>query len=165
MKMPDTEDMFASVERLLGRTPDDNELRSFLQQLGKWPVPEFGPEELTIYLEDKARGFCLVFDDSATVRHPIAANKSPQTAIFVGCFFYSEGVDGYHAFTGSLPYGITWSDNSTTTVSKIGPPKHEIKNKNTGLLSSHRWQVGQWMLTVRYKGGGSSIRHIHLGII
>jgi hypothetical protein len=164
MKTPPEENIFAQAEKLLGKSPDD-ELRAILEALGKWPIPPFGPEELTIYLEDKPRGFCLVFDDSSTVQHPVAANKPPQTPIFVGCFFYAEGVDGYHAFKGALPYGISWSDNASSMVSKIGPPKHEIKNKKTGLLSSHRWQIGQWMLTARYTGGGSAIRHLHLGII
>jgi hypothetical protein len=163
MKASATEDMFASVERLLGRTPDDNELRLFLEGLGKWPIPAFGEEELTIYLGDKARGYNLVFDDSSTVRHPVAAGKSPETPILVTCFFYNEGVEGYHAFTGTLPNGITWSDSADSLVAKIGPPKHEIKYGTT--LSAHRWSKGQWMLTASYQRNGAFVEYLDLGII
>jgi hypothetical protein len=150
---------------LLGRTPDDSELHELLATLGNWPLRAFGPEELSIYLHDKVRGFCLVFDDSTTVRHPVASGKPAQTPIFVGAFFYAEGVDGYHAYAGAMPYGIGWSDTAKSLVSKIGPPKFEIKNKQTGQLRSHRWPAGQWMLTALYGGGGTSIKHMHLGII
>ena len=108
-------DLSGSAERLLGRTPDDPELQTFLKTLGRWPLPPFGPEELTIYW-DKALGFCLVFDDSSTVKHSIAAGNQAGTPIFVGTFFYAEGVDGYHAYAGPLPYGITWSDTANSLV-------------------------------------------------
>lgn len=165
MKTMPIKDLFASADQLLGRTPDDTELRTLLQSLGMWPLPAFGPEELSIYLEDRARGFCLEFRDSSSVRHPVAAGKPAQTPIFEGVFFYAEGVDGYRAYVGTFPYGITWSDTAASLPSKVGPPKHEIKNKKTGLLSSHRWSAGRWNLTARYRGGGVSIKHLHLGII
>ena len=162
-KMP-TSDVFAATARLLGQAPDDPDLRMFLESLGKWPLPAFGPEELSIYVEDKTRGFSLEFRDSSSLKHPIAAGKPPQTPVFESAFFYAEGVDGYHAYAGMLPHGITWADTATSIMSKMGSPKHEIKNKKTGLLTSHRWPEGQWMLGARYGGGGTSIKHLHIGI-
>ena len=44
-----------------------------------WPLPDFEDEEFTIYLEDKPRGFCLVFDDSSTVQHKTAASEREDT--------------------------------------------------------------------------------------
>lgn len=164
MKAVSVKDLFSFTQALLGRTSNDHELRSILEGLGKWPIPAFGPEELTLYLADKSQGFCLVFDDGSTVKHAVAAGKGSQTPIFVGGFFYAEGVDEYHAFSGTLPNGIVWSDSASSLLSKMGPPKHEITNKKTGALSSHRWPLGQWMLTARYAGGGSSIKHLHLGL-
>jgi hypothetical protein len=164
MKTPPTQDLFASAERLLGRTPDDGELQKFLEDLRKWPLPAFGPEELSIYLADKDQGFCLQFDDSSTIQHPVAAGKVAETPLFVRCFFYAEGVEEYHAFSGTLPNGITWSDNATSLVSKIGLPKHEIKSKKTGKLTGHRWARGQWMLTASYKRDGAFLEYLDLGI-
>lgn len=165
MKKSPMKDLFASSERLLGRTPDDTELQAFLGALGMWPLPDFEPEELTIYLEDKDRGFCLMFDDSSSVQHPVAAGKPAETPIFVSAYFYAEGVEEYHAFAGTLPYGIIWSDTANSLVSKMGPPKHEIKTKSDGRLSAHVWPAGQWWLTASYVGGGSSIDYLYLNIL
>jgi hypothetical protein len=157
-------DLFAAAEPLFGRAPDDAELQSFLNAVGKWPVPAFGPEEFSLYVADKPRGFCLLFEDAETVKHPDAAGKPARTPIFIGCFFYNEGVDGYQAFAGALPLGITWADTASSLVSKLGPPDSEIKSKKTGLVTSHGWPAGRLLLTVAYRGGGSSIRHIYVGI-
>jgi len=165
MKTSPINDIFASAERLLGRTSDDPELKILLQALGFWPLPEFESEESSIYLEDEARGFCLVFDDSSSLEHPLAAGKPPGTPIFRNVFLYSEGVGDYHAYKGTLPHGITWSDTANTLVAKMGPPKNEIKNKKTGKLSAHRWPAGRWMLTASYGGGGSSLNRLNLDIL
>jgi len=157
-------DVYSAVDRLLGRTPDDAELQSFLSALGYWPLQVLGPEDFNLYLEDKARGFCLLFEDCSVVPHPLAAGKPAGTLIFAGCFFYAEGVEGYHAYAGALPYGITWSDTASSIVAKLGPPKNEIKSKRTGVLMAHRWQAGQWLLTASYHAGGSSLEHLYVGI-
>jgi hypothetical protein len=157
--------LFSAAEPLFGRTPDDAELQSFLSALGKWPIPEFGAEDFYLYIPDKAQGYCLFFEDADILKHPAAAGKPPRTPILVGCFFYNEGVDEYHAFAGALPLGITWADTASSLVSKLGPPKNEIKNKKTGLLSSHRWPAGQLLVSAVYRGGGTSIKHIYVGIV
>lgn len=158
------DDLYSAVDRLLGRTPDDAEMQAFLSALGHWPLQVLGPEDFNIYLEDEARGFCLLFEDCSVVPHPLAASKPAETPIFTGCFFYAEGVEGYHAYAGALPYGITWSDTASSLVSKLGPPKNEMKSKRTGLLIAHRWPAGQWLLTARYSAGGSSLGHLYVGI-
>jgi hypothetical protein len=156
--------LFESVERLLGRTPENPELQTLLEALDMWPLPDFEDEELTIYLEDKPRGFCLVFDESSSVQHPVAAGKPAGTPIFVGTFLYNEDVEDYRAFRGKLPHGITWADNAESLVAKLGPPKREIRNKRDGKLSAHGWPCGQWWLTASYVGGGSSMDHLDLNI-
>jgi hypothetical protein len=164
MKPSPVKDLFASAEKVLGQTPDDADLQALLKKLGKWPLPYFGPEELTIYIEDHAHGFCLTFDDSSGLQHPVSAGKKPGTPIFVRAFFYAEGVDEYHAYKGPLPKGMTWSDTAASMVAKMGVPKHEIKNKKTGQLSSHVWPIGSWMFTARYTNNGASINHVVLAI-
>jgi len=156
--------LFKRAELLLGRTPDDPELQGFLKKLQMWPVPAFEEDELTVYLENKALGFCLVFDDSSTVKHESAAGKTPGTPLFVTTFLYAEGVEGYHKFPGELPNGIAWSDSAAAVVAKLGPPKREIKNKRDGRLTAHAWPFGSWWMTVGYIGGGTSIDRIDLNI-
>ena len=163
MKTFRLEDLFSIVDSLLGRTPDDLELQSFLTALGNWPLPDFEEEEFTIYLEDKARGFCLLFEDCSAVRHPLASGKPEKMPIFIGCFFYAEGVDEYSMFKGTLPENIVWSDDSTSLVAKLGVPNNEIINKKTGRLMAHRWSVKQWLLTASYDSGGF-LQELYLGI-
>lgn len=164
MRTSTTKDVFPQVEQLLGRTPDDMELETFLKSLGMWPLPSFEPEEFRIYLEDKERGFCLVFKDCSTVQHPSTVGKPAETPVLACVFLYAEDVDGYHAYMGALPLGIIWSDTASLLVAKNGPPKQEIRNKTTGKLNAQRWPVGPWMLTVGYIGDGASIDRIDLGI-
>lgn len=163
MNITHLDDIYSVVEQLLGKTPDDAELQSFLVAIGKWPLSAFGPEDLSIYLEDKRLGYCLLFEDCSTVRHPLATDKVAETPIFVGCFFYSEGVDGYRAYAGKLPSSITWFDTPNTLVYKLGTPMNEIMNKKTGALLGHRWQAGQWLLSASYSGG-EKLKHLYLGI-
>jgi hypothetical protein len=158
------DDLFPTAEPLFGRTPDDPDLQAFLMAVGKWPVPPFGDEELIMYLEDKPRGFALVIEDAGTVKHPAAEGLAAQTPLFTACFFFAEGVEGYQAFPGKIPSGIVWSDNASSLVAKLGPPKNDIKNKKTGALQAHRWPAGTLLLTARYLGGGTSLRHVYLGI-
>jgi hypothetical protein len=157
-------DLYTAVDRLLGRTPDDAELQAFLSALSYWPLQVLGPEDFRIYLEDKARGFCLLFEDCSVVPHPLATGKAAKTPIFTGCFFYAEGVEGYHAYKGVLPYGITWSDTASSLVSTLGPTESEIKSKRTSMLTAHVWPAGQWFLTASYLAGGSSLKHLYVGI-
>jgi len=157
-------DLFKTVEPLFGRTLKDGDLEALLKDLEKWPVPPFGDEDFVIFQGDKTLGYDLVFDDAETVKIPEVTEKTPRTHLLVGCFFFNEGFDGNQAFPGHLPWGIAWSDNAASLVSKFGPPMNEIMNKKTGLLNSHRWKSGRILLTARYIGGGTSLRQIYVGI-
>ncbi len=164
MKSFTIENLFPSIEPLFGRTADDLDLQAVLKAMGRWPLPEFEPEEFVIFLEDKEHGFCLEFDDTQTAKLPGSKDKPPRTAIFRGCFFFAEGYENYHAFSGSLPCSIVWTDTASSLVTKLGTPKNEIMNKKTGILNAHRWAMDGWMLTASYRNGGSFLRRIYAGV-
>jgi len=157
-------DILTTSERLLGRSADDSELQSFLNTLNMWPLSPFGTDEFRIYAEDKDRGICLLFKDSATIKHQVAANKIPGTPIFSSIFFYADGVEGYHAYSGQLPLGINWIDTVSRLVSRLGAPQHEIRNNKTGQLRAQKWPLGHLSVTVVYVAGGSSIERVDLGL-
>lgn len=157
-------DIFADVDRLLGRTRDDREFQGFLATLGYWPLGEMGPEDLSMFIENRGLGYCLVLENCSTVPHPLAAGKPDDMLIFAGCFFYPEGEEGYHSYVGRLPADISWSDTSESLTARLGTPKNVITNKKTGNLTAHRWPLGQWLLTASYRGGGKELKRIYVGI-
>lgn len=157
------DEVSASVLRLAGRTPDDSDLRAFLVALGAWPLDDFPADEYDVYFKDKARGFTLMFQDARTVKHPMAAGKPSRTPLFVGCYFYTQGKDGYQLFQGALPHGVTWSDTPDTLLARLGPVKNNIVSKKTGALTAQRWLLDGLLLTVGYKNG--VIEDVYIGII
>lgn len=165
MSTPTTlETLFERAEPLFGLAITDSKVQALLADLGHWPAPELPAEEFIVYIEDKPLGYCLKLDDAATVKNPIVAGLAPRTRVFVGCFFFSEGIDGYKQFAGRLPHGIAWSDDPQAVLKKVGQPKFEFKNKTTGVLSTHRWDCGAWHLTVKYRDDGKSVRHINVDL-
>ena len=153
--------LFENAEPLFGRPVGDTNVQALLSSLGHWPPPQFSEDEFIIYVEDKPHGYCLKLDEASTVKNPIVAGIPEGTPVLVGCFFFSEGVDGYRQFSGRLPRDILWSDGPETVLKKVGAPKFEFKNKTTGVLSTHRWDCGAWHLTVKYRDDGKSVRHIN----
>ncbi len=157
--------LYDTIAPLFGRTPEDPEVAAVLGTLAELPFRGLDSDEFSRYIAKRAEGFCLLFEDADTVRHPTAQGKAPKTPIFTGCFFYPEGVDGYSEFIGSLPDGILWADNAATLAAKLGTPKNEILNKKTGLLKAHRWSRGELLLTASYQADASSLHHIYVGIV
>lgn len=158
------QNLFKNAEPLLGIAATDSKLQAFLGSLGHWPLPKFASDEFIIYLENKPLGYCLKLDDAETVKNPIAAGIPKRTPVLVGCFFFTEGADDNQQFPGDLPKGIVWSDPPSAVLAKMGPPKFEFKNKTTGVLSTHRWDCGQWELSAKYRDDGLTLRHLYAGL-
>src|SRR5690242_9980779 len=104
-------DITPAVLRLAGRTTDDPELRTFLEQCGAWPLKPFPADEFNVAFADHARGFQLLFEDAATVQHAAAAGKPARLPLFVGAYYFNAGTDDYQPFTGALPHGVQWTDS------------------------------------------------------
>lgn len=156
--------LYSDVEPLFGHTPEDPALESFLRSIGMWPVPPLGDEDLTVYVSDKKRGFSLLFDDSDRVNHPSAAGKPSRSRLFVAVYFYAEGHEGYSAFPGKLPLGITWADTPDSLIKRLGQPESELKSKKTGALTAHWWPAKPYVLITGYRSGGTALRTVYLGI-
>jgi hypothetical protein len=157
-------ELFNAIEPLFGMTPE-SDVKHVLSWMGKLPFPGFAEDEYSLYLSRKDLGFCLLFQDAQTVKHPSAQGKAPRTPIFTGCFFYPGGVEEYETFTGALPGAITWTDTSASLVAKLGAPKNEIMNKLKGSLKAHRWHLGALLLTANYRNAGAALHHIYVGIV
>ena len=146
----------------LSRTVEDAELRGFVEGLGHWPLPRFpGGEDL--YIGRKDRGYCLVFRQVKA-----SAGGKGYTAQLSGVFLHSAGDEENRAFDQAMPMGITWSDTASSLVSRLGPPSNEIKNKKTGMLSSHRWKAddgSRRYVSVSYGQDGAVIRRLYLGVL
>ena len=150
------DELCATVLRLLGRTPDDPDLQRFLSAVGCWPIPAFAEERFTYSFEDQQRGFALTFQDAATLP---AENKIPgvpaRTPVFIGAVLYSEGKDDYHQFAGKIPGGATWADTPSALETKLGPPKHVVKNTKTGALMGYRWAMEGHIFATAFRKNGT----------
>jgi hypothetical protein len=152
--------LFTHIEKLFGETPDNQELASILSWMGQQKFPQFKKEEWDIYLSKKPFGFCLHFEDAKMVLHDCAKGKAPRTPIFTGCFYYPEGQEGFKQYSGKLPFGVTWSDTSSTLPKKFKEKATPIVSKPTGALQAHIWSFGDLRLTASYQKNQSSLAHI-----
>jgi len=161
------QNLFPTAAPLFGRTADDPDLKAFLTDLKMWPLPELDEDEIEIYHDDEKRGFCLYFvqAERVKVKVPALAGKPGDTLVFVGCFFYADGVNDHLAFRGAMPLDITWSDTASSLVARLGAPKAEIKNKKTGVLTTHRWNAPQPIMQTSYDSGGNALEEVYVGII
>ena len=151
----DARSLSADVDRFVGRHVAEGDVRLWLESLGLWPLPYFGTEG-EVYVAEKARGFCLTF------RRATEAKPAPWLS---GCFFYAEGEDEYAAFQHELPLGITWKDDATSLVARLGAPTFEHKSKKTGRLLGHRWRANERnMVSASYDADGR-VRHVYRGTL
>jgi hypothetical protein len=115
-----------------------------------------------LYVEDKPRGFCLVFSEAQQLSD--GKSRVPQLS---GCFLYSKGKDGYRAFVHPMPKGITWKDSAASLQTKLGKPAFEYRDKKSGNLTGQRWQdrdSAKPYLTVGYVKNGAAIDDVYIGI-
>lgn len=157
--------LYSASRSVLGLTPDDQRLQEFLDDLDMWPLPEFEEDESSIYPDNEKKGFFLELKDCAETNHPLAKGKPSGVPIFISCSIYPEGIEGYSAYVGTMPYGIAWSDSASDVVKKMGrAPANEIIDKPSGKLTTQIWDVDVGPFTVCYSLSGG-IRRIYWGII
>ena len=159
------QNLFATAAPLFGRPADDPDLKVFLTGLKMWPLPKLDEDDIEIYHDDEKRGFCLYFVQAERVKLPALAGKPGDTLVFVGCFFYADGVDDHLSFRGAMPLDITWSDTASSLVARLGAPKGEFKSKKTGALTAHRWNAPQPILSTSYDSGGNKLNEVYVGIL
>ena len=77
-------------------------------------------------------------------------------------FLYSEGTDGYHEFSGTIPEGINFEDSQVAIRRRLGPPSDcGGGDVIPGFGKARRWDRydrAGYFLHVEYVDGGSSIR-------
>jgi hypothetical protein len=151
----------AKTMSLMGHTARDTDLQTFLAALKLWPLPRW-KDVWDLYVEDKPRGFCLVFSEAENLS--VGRSRVPKLS---GCFLYSKGKDGYRAFLHPMPKGITWTDSAASLHAKLGKPGYEYRDKKSGALTGHRWQdrdPAKPYLAVGYVKDGTAIDDVYIGI-
>lgn len=153
------------IRPLLGRPAEDSEVIELLGTLNNLPFPGFKEDEFSLFIENKPHGFCLLFQDAEVLNNDFATSKKSRLPILSACYFYPGGIEGFEKFTGPLPLDIAWEDNAASLIQSLGPHKSEIIDKKTGLVTSRRWTDDNYILIIKFKDGGNSIRHIFHGLI
>jgi len=64
----------------------------------------------------------MALDDELYVRSNCTKFLKDGALIITGIHFYSEGYEGYHAYTGELPGGVKFGDSKKIVRGKMGTP-------------------------------------------
>ena len=94
------------VDSVIGRISPDISINR-MEQLGFWEAPDQG---VSLALKDE------MFMETGGV---IATNGP---LVVIGVHLYSNGKDGYKAYTGELPEGVVWGGSRIDTRRVLGAP-------------------------------------------
>jgi hypothetical protein len=155
------ENLTEVAERLLGKRADTLELKTTLSDLGANEL-QIDPDDGSAYVKCPQYGFSLLFRDPARIKNPVYSSLPRDVPIFMNCFYYSEGHEGYKQFPGPLPRGLAFSDARSAVEQKLGPPSWQRKKE--GRIVADRWDSDSRSLHVTYKKTTDTILIISYGL-
>jgi hypothetical protein len=151
-----------TVDKLLGKPVDSPEVKVFLVNLDATENLEIDPDDGTAYISREELGFSLLFKEAGWIKNPSYASLPKNTLVFVSCFYYAEGHEGYRQFSGELPRGLSFSDSRDDVHKKLGPPSWQ--RERNGRVISEKWVFGDRSLHVTYSRNTGKIAVIVFGI-
>lgn len=152
------------ILKFLGLRSDDVRLISFLASQGvdEQPVLEVG--DFNTYIERQDEGYSLVYTDEAKFLGMMDTPLGSSPLIFTGVFFYSDGYEGYAAFTSDLPQGLSFSDNRDTVTNKLGVSSWQMMDKDNLTVKAERWDLPNYRLRVNYARDRNLIGQVYCGL-
>ncbi len=83
-------------------------------------------------------------------------------------FLYSEGFEGFSAYTGALPMGLSFANSRTEVRTALGEPVRSGEAGGIGLMAiEHSWdrfEADALYLHIQYQAGDAGILLITIGI-
>jgi hypothetical protein len=152
-----------TVDSLMAKSVNTPEIKTFLADLGETkPLtidPDFGGADVSRPL----LGFSLFFRDPARTKSPVCASLPRGILVLAGCFFYSEGHEGYKQFSGKLPRGLSFSDSRDRIIQALGQPNW--KREKEGRTISERWDYDKRSLHITYPKDRDGIKIISFELL
>ncbi len=143
------------IKLLLGESLKSRAVAGLLKELDVTEPPKTNPDTPTAYVSRKNLGFSLLFKEPAKITNPAYSSLPGDVPILTGCFFYSDGHDGYTQFSGSLPGGLQFADTLEQLVGKLGEPLGK-REKNCRTVAE-KWEIDGRSFHVTYKAKPASI--------
>ena len=136
----------------LGRPWGDDALREFVATLRITGEPRVAPDDLTTFLQNYKLGVELTFKSADAL--DVRQRDYPRGAVVLhNIRFYGAGSSTHAPFTGTLPFGIRFSDTRQTLIEKLGPPDSEVP-----WLPSLRWDTARYARFVVLDDDGTVLR-------
>jgi len=151
-----------TVDALLAKDVNTPEVKAFLASLGVTETLQIDPDFGGADVSRPLLGFSLLFKDPARTKSRLAAGLRRGILILTGCFFYSEGHEGYRQFAGKLPRGLSFSDSRDVIIQKLGPPSW--KREDEGRTISERWDDDKRSLHITYADNHDGIKLLSFGL-
>ncbi|KAA0079281.1 hypothetical protein [Trinickia soli] len=126
---------------------------------GSNPLFEF-KDEWVSYSFFRQQGFALSFCDGAFYRDD-EANFGDQKILTTVLFYNDENYYHHKNYRGDLPYDISFSDDHTAVVARLGLPQWKFVNHRHVVCA--RWDVGHYWILTFYNLTGSGIKHLQVG--
>jgi len=143
----------SDILKLIGKPLSDEAVQNWLTDSRK-AFPSLEEGDYRTYIEYPDQGYCLIFTDEAMFLGIEHQPLGVGSLFLSGVFFYSEGLDGYSQFTGSLPEGLTFQNNSKSIKVSLGEVEWDRHSAN-GELISERWKYGKFKFHVTYNNSGT----------
>jgi hypothetical protein len=105
---------------LLGKTWGSVDVDAVISQISE--ETEIERTEQLAFWNCRAKGISIALNDALFVRSKATKFLKDGSLLIVAIHFYTEGYEGYHAYTGELPDGVKFSDSKETVRAKLGTP-------------------------------------------
>lgn len=138
---------------LLGHASDQGPLDAFLTRHGVVVRPAGGND--TGLVRDKKSGLAFEYRDQDSFEESVGKPCASGLFILRGVDFYSD-MDGYRAFTGTLPFGATFSMAETQMAALLGQPRKTLAgDKNEG--PQHSYCLRELLVVAKFRAKGEGV--------
>jgi hypothetical protein len=105
---------------LLGVSLFDPSTTEVLQEFGV-PTPQRRPDG-SASADAGPHGLTIRFERPEALRDGASLSAAPDDLLASVIFFYPPGTDGYAAYSGELPFGLTFDEPRASMWARLGPP-------------------------------------------
>lgn len=111
----------STVAQTLGAYFGEEPINNLLRELAVEGSPKLLKGEDTTFLHKSENGLELTLTGERFLTAPL--REYPEGAVVLtNIRFYGEGVDGFKAYTGKLPYDLKFGENLTDLTNALGHP-------------------------------------------
>jgi len=146
---------------LLGHASANPSLDDFLSRNGVTVRPKRGNDVDPV--RDTKNGLAFEYKDPDGFRKSVGEPRSEGQFVLRGVDFYADKVEGNTGFSGTLPFGLTFTTTEAEVAPQLGAPrKKRAGDKKDG--PQNTYCVGDRLVVVSFAVGGAGVRWVRVAL-